>query len=424
MLSGTLVVVLCLVSQAGGASLDPVTIGRDLRILQPKRDPYVTLPAWLAETPRPPAASASRMTEIGRAWATLWADIQPADGAWTHPIISPGAHYLRGIWLWDTGFHVLGLLHGGPKARQLALWQIEVMLSGQHPTGRLPREIHRDGPKFIGEYGIQAPGILTLALNRLFDTATTVSERETLRKALESSYPKLVRNHEWFVGHLDQGRGLFRWQGLDSGWDNSPRWDTGTKEALDLDCWLYLDRVELAALARLLGKQADSDRWSKLAQELKGLIQQHHWNEELGAYNDTLPDGTVGSVITPVIFWPLWTGVATPEQAKRVLVHLQDPEQLGTPWPLPSAGKAQKGYDSRAYWRGPTWVNLNWIAIRGLQRYGFKTEAADLRRKTLALVARTPIPYEYYDSQTGAGLGSSYYGWTAALFIDLALDPE
>jgi glycogen debranching enzyme len=362
------------------------------------------------------------MLEIARAWSTLWADIQPAEGAWIRPIISPGASYLRGIWLWDSGFHVLGLLHGGPKARQLALWQIEVMLSGQHRTGRLPREIHRDGPKFIGEYGIQAPGILTMASNRLYETAKSDQERQSLLKALEIFYPRLVRNHEWFMAHTDQGRGLYKWQGLDSGWDNSPRWDTGIREALDLNCWLYLDRVELAAMARTLGKSADVQSWTTRANELKLLIGREHWNEELGCFNDTMPDGSVGTAITPVIVWPLWTGIATPEQAKRTVALLQDPEQLGTPWPLASAARSQKGYDPRGYWRGPTWINLNWIAIRGLERYGFKTEASALRRKTLALVGRTPIPYEYYDSQTGAGLGSTYYGWTAALFIDLACD--
>ena len=105
-----------------------------------------------------PSASAERRAAFARAWATLWIDTQPAGGAWPHPIISPGTYYMRGIWIWDTGFHVLGLLHGGPKARQLAMWQIDVMLSGQHPTGKIPREIHRDGPKFLGEFGIRLRG--------------------------------------------------------------------------------------------------------------------------------------------------------------------------------------------------------------------------------------------------------------------------
>jgi putative isomerase len=411
-----------LCTQAAGSEPDRPAVVRELRIENPERNPYVTLDEWLTEIPRLRSLDPKLRAVLVRAWATLWVNTQPKGGSWIQPIISPGASYMRGIWIWDSGFHVLGLLHGGPKARQLALWQIEVMLSGQHQSGKIPREIHRDGPKFLGEFGIQAPGILTLAANRLFDTARSETERDAVKAKLAEFYPAFIRNHEWFFANTDQGRGLCRWQGWDSGWDNSPRWDEGIKEALDLNCWLYLDRLELAALARTLGKADEARTWERRAEELKALIRKYHWNEALGCYNDTRPDGSPASAITPVIAWPLWTGVATPQQARRTLVHLQDPGELATAWPLASAARKLASYDPRGYWRGPTWINLNWITIRGMERFGFKQEAADLRAKTLELVARTPILYEYYDSQTGAGLGSAHYGWTAALFVDLALD--
>jgi putative isomerase len=413
-----------LITQTAVLGTDRDAIVRELQIADPARNPYVTLDQWLAEAPKLGSGSAGRKAAFARAWATLWIDTQPAGGAWIHPIISPGANYMRGIWIWDTGFHVLGLLHGGPKARQLAIWQIEVMLSGQHPSGKIPREVHRDGPKFLGDFGIQAPGILTLAANRLHETARAPAERDALKTKLEEFYPRLVRNHEWFFTHTEQGRGLCRWQGWDSGWDNSPRWDGGLKEALDLDCWLYLDRLELAKMAQALGKADHARQWDRRAQNLRDLIRKYHWNDALGCYNDTRVDGAPSSAITPVIAWPLWTGIATPEQARRSVAHLQDPQELATAWPLSSAARKLPSYDPRGYWRGPTWINLNWIAIRGLERYDFKEEAAALRARTLELIARTPILYEYYDSQTGAGLGSAHYGWTAALFVDLALDSQ
>jgi glycogen debranching enzyme len=413
-----------LAATAGVPADERPAIVRDLQIADPGRNPYLTLDEWLDDAPEPRLADPARRRAAYRAWATFWVDTQPPGGAWPRPIISPGASYMRGIWLWDTGFHVLGLLHGGPKARRLAAWQIEVMLSGQDPSGKIPREIHRDGPKFLGDFGIQAPGILTLAANRLHATARDDRERSDLRALLAEAYPKLVRNHEWFFAHVDKGRGLCGWRGWDSGWDDSPRWDGGVKEALDLDCWLYLDRVELAAMARTLGKPDDARAWDERAVALRDLIRKHHWNEALGAYNDTGPDGAPTSAVTPVVAWPLWTGVATPEQARRTMRLLTDPDELATPWPLSSASRRSPRYDPRGYWRGPTWINLNWVAIRGLQRHGFHAEAATLRAKTLDLVARTPILHEYYDSQTGDGIGSPHYGWTAALYIDLAMDRE
>ena len=44
------------------------------------------------------------------------------------------------------------------------------------------------------------------------------------------------------------------WAGVDSGWDNSPRWDNGIVEAVDLNGWLHLDQLFLAEMARELGK--------------------------------------------------------------------------------------------------------------------------------------------------------------------------
>lgn len=420
----SLLLLLTLATMTDGPETQRAAIVRELGIADADRNPHLTLDQWLAEMPARRAGSDERRAAFARAWATLWVDTQPAGGAWPHPIISPGSYYMRGIWIWDTGFHVLGLLHGGLKARQLAIWQIEVMLSGQHPTGKIPREIHRDGPKFLGEFGIQAPGILTLAANRLHDTARSDEERRALREKMAEFYPKLARNHEWFFAHTDQGRGLCRWQGWDSGWDDSPRWDGGFKEALDLNCWLYLDRLELAKMARTLDNADAARMWDARADDLRALIRKHHWNEALGCYNDTRPDGSPSSSITPVIAWPLWTGIATPEQARRTAAVLNEPEGLATPWPLASAARKLPSYNPRGYWRGPTWINLNWVAIRGLERYGFKEQAAALRDKTLNLVSRTPILYEYYDSQKGDGLGSPHYGWTAALFIDLALDEK
>ena len=124
---------------------------------------YLPFEDWMAQAPTPPAGTvAERKTVFYRAWATLWMNTLPAEGAWTHPIVCPGSRFFCGTWLWDTGFHVLGLAYGGPKARQLALWQIEIVLNGQHKSGKLPRETWKAGAQFLGE-GVQAPGILTLA---------------------------------------------------------------------------------------------------------------------------------------------------------------------------------------------------------------------------------------------------------------------
>lgn len=408
---------------AQASPFDLRTIIRDLHIAHPGANPYLSLSRWMGEAPAPHVASPAERDAFYRAWATLWIDTQPAGGAWIHPVITPGNAYRYGVWLWDSAFHALGLLHGGPQARRLAVWQIDEMLSGAGPSGPIPRTMLRSGPSSVGGFGVQAPGLLTLAANRLYETAAGPSERAALRTQLARDYPILARNDLWFLSHTNAGRGLSGWSGYDSGWDNSPRWDAPPREALDLNCWLYLDQTELAKMARTLGRTAEAAAWQQRANQLRARIQARMWNAQLGVFNDTNPDWSVSTVITPVIALPLFVGIATPDQAARTVARLMDPHGLWSPAPLASVAQDQPTYQPATYWRGPTWINLNWIAIRGMERYGFTAQAQALRTRTLDLVAATPTMYEYYDSQTGRGLGSPNFGWTSALAVDLAVNP-
>ncbi|HEU5060518.1 MAG TPA: hypothetical protein VFU21_28500, partial [Kofleriaceae bacterium] len=72
----------------------------------------------------------------------------------------------------------------------------------------------------------------------------------------------------------------------------------------------------------------------------------------------------------------------------------------------------------RRYWRGPTWVNVNWMLVAGLRRAGAASAADRLAGRTLELVERSGFR-EYFDPRTGEGCGAEDFAWTAALAIDL-----
>lgn len=75
------------------------------------------------------------------------------------------------------------------------------------------------------------------------------------------------------------------------------------------------------------------------------------------------------------------------------------------------------------YWRGPVWININWMLYGGLKNYGFYEDAKNLKRSIIDLVTEHGF-YEYYNPLSGKGLGADDFSWTAALLIDLISEKE
>jgi glycogen debranching enzyme len=85
---------------------------------------------------------------------------------------------------------------------------------------------------------------------------------------------------------------------------------------------------------------------------------------------------------------------------------------------LPSVPLSAPQFDPTKYWQGPVWINMNWLIIDGLRRYGYQKEALELKKSTLELVKKSGF-YEYFDPKNGAPAGAANFSWTAALIIDL-----
>jgi uncharacterized protein (TIRG00374 family) len=120
---------------------------------------------------------------------------------------------------------------------------------------------------------------------------------------------------------------------------------------------------------------------------------------------------------------PLYAGCIDARRAKRLASMLADPALFGARYPVPSAPLGSHWFNPTRYWQGPTWVNMNWLIIDGLRRYGLAAEAQALRQKTLELVTRSGF-YEYYDPLNGKPAGVKDFSWTAALSIDLLETPS
>lgn len=85
---------------------------------------------------------------------------------------------------------------------------------------------------------------------------------------------------------------------------------------------------------------------------------------------------------------------------------------------VPSYSVQSADFDRRRYWRGPVWINTNWLLWSGLRQHGREREATEIARASLGLVARLGFR-EYFDPFGGAGYGSDRFSWSAALALDL-----
>jgi len=123
-------------------------------------------------------------------------------------------------------------------------------------------------------------------------------------------------------------------------------------------------------------------------------------------------------VPTVATLLPLYGGHVTKERAEALVKQLENEHAFGPAYPLPTVPINSFWFHPRLYWQGPTWVNINWLVIDGLKRYGFHDFADALKESTLEMVEKSGS-CEYFDPLTGQGAGAPNFSWTAALALDL-----
>ncbi len=143
------------------------------------------------------------------------------------------------------------------------------------------------------------------------------------------------------------------------------------------------------------------------------------WDEAAGQYFSR--DAVTGELIrvpTIATFLPLWSGTLPEGHATRLIGRLRDASEYWPSFPVPSVPLDAAQFEEAGYWKGPAWVNTNWIIVEGLRAHGETELAESLRRRTVELVD-TGGCFEYFSALSGEGHGAAEFSWTAALAIEL-----
>jgi len=366
----------------------------------------------------PPVLEPYRRT-YAFAWWVMANNIISPQGNVLYEAMSPSKLSYVGMWLWDNAMHSLAYRH---VDAQLARDQIRGMLAHQLPNGMLPDAVYDEGivstidHPIVGQ--VTKPPLLAWAALKLHETDPDI-------EFLKEIYHPLIRANAWWL-HMndDDGDGLAQYNHpYSSGLDDSPLWDVGMPvESPDLNTYLCVQMGSLAVIAEILGETNEGAMWRKRAAAIVQRMIDDFWDEEAGLFW-ALHEGQRIPIVTPFNLYPLWTGQLPDDIRNRLIAHLKDTDEFWGEYPLPTVARNDPNYDPDKMWRGPTWANINYFFVEALHQVGEHDLASTLCQKTLNMIINSNMIAEYYNSETGKvpEKAALAFGWTAAVFIDLAI---
>jgi len=367
---------------------------------------------------------------LDRAARTLLANVlAPSEGKllpW-HPWrgITPSQLGFRGVWNWDSAFHALGVSRWDAA---LGREQILLFLDRMLPSGALPDVIFEDGNS-VDDYG--KPPVMAWA-------AAMVERRDPDEAFLRRVYPAFVVHEAyWRRERGGDKNGLFNYDSAhpdpeislshakcESGWDNSVRWDGGVNNLwpVDLNCYMVLFYRAFSSMAARLELHDDVRRWDDAGKALAERINSRLWCREEKAYLDFDFQGQAFvNALSPASFMPLFVGIASREQAARMAEIAASEDKFSPGWPTVAYDHPQ--FDPTSYWRGRSWLNVAYFALKGLKDYGFDKVADAGRSTLLGWVRGEPSQiFENYHPKTGEPLGVRQFSWSAVFTLEFLLN--
>jgi alpha,alpha-trehalase len=193
---------------------------------------------------------------------------------------------------------------------------------------------------------------------------------------------------------------------------------------VSLNSLLYRYELDLHDFAQQLGKTADAERWARAAAARKEAMDKYLWRPESGMYRDyDFVKGKPADTPYLTTFYPLWAGAASAQQAASVRSKLSVFELRG--------GLAMDNQPSGAQWDAPFgWAPTNWLAVAGLDAYGFHDDAHRIAGKFNATIDRSLADdgtirekYNMASGNANVKISAGYttnvigFGWTNGVYL-------
>jgi hypothetical protein len=372
---------------------------------------------------------------------------------------------------WDTCFHVFMLCRLGEH--RLAQDNLRSLFTMQEDNGFVGHMIFwkQSLPSHMADVLQARPSLRAIRphMSALIQPPLTAQALERQHRCtgdaafLAEFLPKLIRHFEWLARERDRdGTGLLTTiSPFESGLDFKPSYDPllgyphgpASKhllwKAVGVDFGnfrrrydlkkifqarrflvkdvlvnvLYAcDLLALARLCALSGFAELRETYAARAKRTQAAILEMMYDSGRKAFFDLGPDDRQIPVRTFTLFAPLMLPDLPKDIAEDLVTrHFQDRAGFALPYPIPSVAADdaafEPGENGRYLWRGPTWAAANWCLWQGLDRQGYRHEAARLTDSLRKLVELSGFR-EYYDPLTGVGYGAKGFTWSG-LVVDM-----
>ncbi len=352
------------------------------------------------------------------------------DGILKYKFIVPGSVYSNCLWDWDSWLTNLALkTFVKDDISEYEKGCVLNFLDHMDEDGKMPIFITPKAEWYNFDGGkngnVHKP---CLAQHAAFIVESYHGDAEWLRP----HFSKLLKFMDYYYHNQRHESGLYFWiNDCAIGVDNDPCTyyrPFRSSASIYLNCMMFKELEAVCYLGEILG--VDVAFYKEEAQHLKAAVREHCYDEKDGFYysadlnllpvdpNSTLHEGAPrhwDTLIQRIGCWSgfmaLWSGIATPEQAQRMVKeNLLDEKAFWAPYGVRTLSKYEKMYTIKksgnpSCWLGPIWGISNYMVFDGLVKYGFIREARELAEKTVTLfgkdVAQCGQMHEYYDPESG-----------------------
>jgi alpha,alpha-trehalase len=338
---------------------------------------------------------------------------------------------------WDTYFVILGLVKS--KQVELAKGMVDNFSFMFNHFGIIPMRNR------YYNLGTSQPPFLTSMALEVFEHDKDLPWLKKTMAIAEKELSAYWMNPDLTEKHITQN-GLCRYcdhfithQGSEheSGWDMTSRFNNHCLDYLpvDLNSCLFKYENDLAEFYHSTKNYYKSKLYREKAEKRKQQIIDLMWNKSKKFYFDyNHKKQKPSSFFSVAGFYPLWAHLATPEQAALICEYaLPILEYDGG---IVNTQRYQLSDEIKQHDFPNGWPHQQWIVIKGLLNYGYRSEAERIARKWLEMNDRlfkeTGKFWEKHDvvnCEIGVNNPDRYrtqsgFGWTNAIFIRLAKEFE